>query len=186
MKINVGISNHHVHLNYEDYKILFGDIEFSIQKKLKQPGQFASNLFVDIIGPKGEIKKLRVLGPCRNYTQIEVSKTDSYKLGITPPVRDSGNLNDASLLTIVGPCGSIERKSCIIATRHIHVDKNIRKEYNLEGVLKVKIKIDGEKPGIIDNVYLKDSENAYFELHLDTDDANAFLLKNDDEVSIIL
>lgn len=186
MKINVGVSNHHVHLNYSDYKILFGEIEMSVRNELNQPGQFASNLLVDIVGPKGEIKGLRVLGPCRQYTQVEISKTDSYKLGINPPVRDSGDLSLASLLTIIGPNGTIERTSGIIATRHIHVNQEIRKQQGLENISQVKIKINGEKSGIIENVYLKDSEEAYFELHLDTDDANAFLLKNNDEVEIIL
>jgi len=186
MKVSVGISNHHVHLSLDDYQLLFKDTEFNIQKNLNQPGQFASTLMVDVIGPKGELKNLRVLGPCRSYTQVEVSKTDCYKLGINPPVRDSGDLNGASLLTIVGPNGSIEKNCGIIATRHIHVNEEIRKVHNLEGIDEVNIKIEGEKPGILQNVRLKDSDEAYFELHLDTDDANAFLIKNNDEVEIIL
>lgn len=186
MKVNVGVSNKHVHLSLEDYKILFNEEEMSVRNNLNQPGQFASNLLVDVVGPKGEIKGLRVLGPCRSYTQVEVSKTDSYKLGINPPVRDSGSLDGASLVTIIGPNGSIERNAGIIATRHIHVNQEIRKEKGLEGVDEVKIKVSGEKAGILENVRLKDSKEAYFELHLDTDDANAFLIKNNDEVEIIL
>jgi len=185
MKVSVGISNHHVHLSEEDYKILFKSQEMEIRNMLNQPGQFASNLVVDVVGPKGELKGLRVLGPCRSYTQVEVTKTDSYKLGINPPVRDSGDLEGASLLTIIGPNGSVERESGIIATRHIHVNDEIRKENNLIGISEVKIKIEGEKSGILENVRLKDSGEAYFELHLDTDDANAFLLKNNEEVEII-
>lgn len=185
MKITVGISNHHVHLNQEDYSILFKDTEILTVKELNQPGQFASNLFVDVIGPKGELKNLRVLGPCRTYTQVEVSKTDCYKLGIDAPIRDSGDLEGASLLKIVGPYGVIERNAGIIATRHIHVNEEIRKEKNLLGKETVSIKILGEKPGILEAVRLKDNEKSYFELHLDTDDANAFLLKNDMEVEII-
>ena len=186
MKINVGVSNHHVHVSEEDYKILFNDMEMNVRNMLNQPGQFASDLVVDVIGPKGELKGLRVLGPCRAYTQVEVSKTDSYKLGINPPVRDSGDLEGASLLTIVGPCGKVERNSGIIAARHIHVNEEIRKEHGLEGVSVVSIKVSGEKSGILENVRLKDSKEAYFELHLDTDDANAFLIKNNEEVEIIL
>jgi len=186
MKVSVGISNHHVHLSEEDYKILFKSQEMEIRNMLNQPGQFASNLVVDVVGPKGELKGLRVLGPCRSYTQVEVTKTDSYKLGINPPVRDSGDLEGASLLTIIGPSGTVERESGIIATRHIHVNEEIRKEQGLEGVSEVKIKINGEKGGILENVRLKDSKESYFEMHLDTDDANAFLLKNNDEVEIIL
>lgn len=186
MKVSVGISNRHVHLNLEDYKILFGDIKMNIRNELKQPGQFASDLVVSLITPKGQIDNVRVLGPIRDYTQVEISKTDAYKLGLNPPIKNSGDLNNASLIKIKTQVNEIERNSCIIATRHIHVNKEIRKEYNLENIDKVKIKINGEKPGILENIYLKDSKEAFFELHLDTDDANAFLLKNNDEVEIIL
>ena len=185
MKISVGVSNRHVHLTNEDYKVLFGDTPFTKKNDLKQPGMFSSNLTVTIKGPKRSIENVRVLGPLRSYTQVEVSKTDSYTLGIDPPVRNSGELDDAFEITIIGPNGTVTKNVAIIAARHIHVDKNIRKEYNLEGIDKVSVKISGEKSGIIDNVYLKDSEEAYFELHLDTDDANAHLLKQDDIVEII-
>ena len=186
MKINVGISNRHVHLNDEDYKLLFGEKELTKRNDLTQPNTFASELTVTIKGPKRSIENVRVLGPNRSYTQVEISKTDSYALGVNPPVRKSGDLADASEITIISENGEITRKAAIIASRHIHVDKNIRREHNLEGIEKVSVKIGGEKSGIIDNVYLKDSEEAYFEMHLDTDDANAFLLKQNDEVEIII
>lgn len=186
MKISVGISNRHVHLNREDYRLLFGDIPLTKRNDLTQPGMFACNEVVTIQGDKRSIENVRVLGPLRSYTQVEVSKTDAYTLGVNPPVRNSGDLSGAYPITIIGPNGSIKRDACIVATRHIHVDKKIRKEHNLEGIEKVRVKISGEKGGIIDNVYLKDSDEAYFELHLDTDDANGFLLKQNDEVEIIL
>lgn len=185
MKISVGISNHHVHLSNDDYKILFKDEEMFIKSPLKQPGMFASTLLVSIKGNKNIINNVRVLGPNRDYTQVEVSKTDCYFLGVEPPVRNSGDLSDASSITIIGPCGEITRNACIIATRHIHLDEKIRKEKGLVGISEVKLQINGEKGGILDHVYLKDSSNAYFEVHLDTDDANSFLLKNNDEVEII-
>lgn len=186
MKISVGISNRHVHLNDEDYKVLFKDTKMDIRNNLKQPNQFASTLTVDIEGEKGKIENVRVLGPNRDYTQVEISKTDSYKLGVNPPVRNSGDLSGSSMITIIGPYGKIKKECCIIAKRHIHVDKNIIKEHKLEGIKDVKVKIFGEKSGIIEHVYLKETEEAYFELHLDTDDANAFLLNQDDIVEIIL
>ena len=186
MKISVGISNRHVHLNDEDYKVLFKDTKMDIRNNLKQPNQFASTLTVSIAGEKGIIENVRVLGPNRDYTQVEVSKTDSYKLGVNPPVRDSGDLAGSSLITIIGPYGKIKKECCIIANRHIHVDKNIIKEHKLEGIKEVKVKLSGEKSGIIEHVHLKETEEAYFELHLDTDDANAFLLNQDDIVEIIL
>ena len=186
MKINVGVSNRHVHLTEDDYKLLFGDIPLTKRNDLTQPNTFASELTVTLIGPKKSIENVRVLGPNRSYTQVEISKTDAYALGVNPPVRNSGDLEGASEITIKGMKGEITRYAAIIATRHIHVDKNIRMEHNLEGIEKVSVKIPGEKGGIISNVYLKDSEEAYFELHLDTDDANAHLLKQGDEVEIIM
>lgn len=185
MKIGVGISNRHVHLCEEDYKLLFGDMPLTKRNDLTQPGMYATNETVSIKGSKREITNVRVLGPLRSYTQVEVSKTDAYTLGVDPPVRNSGDLVGAYPITIIGPCGEIERNACIIATRHIHVDKKIREEHHLEGIEKVSVRIHGEKGGIIDNVYLKDSEEAFFELHLDTDDGNAHLLNQGDEVEIL-
>lgn len=186
MKVNVGVSNRHVHLTDDDYKLLFGDIPLTKRNDLTQPNTFASELTVSLTSPKRSIENVRVLGPNRTYTQVEISKTDAYFLGIDPPVRNSGDLDGASEITINGPKGSITRNSAIIASRHIHVDKKIREEHFLEGIEKVSVKIGGEKSGIINNVYLKDSDEAYFELHLDTDDANSHLLKQGDEVEIII
>ena len=185
MKIPVGISNRHIHLTKDDYKILFGDTPITIRNELTQPGMYASELTVTIVGSKRSIDNVRLLGPLRNYTQVEISKTDAYYLGLTPPVRSSGVLLDASPIMIVGPVGKITKNAAIIAERHIHVDSEIREKNGLVGVESVSIKINGEKGGIIDNVYLKDSEKAFFELHLDTDDGNAFLLNQGDEVEII-
>ena len=185
MKIPVGISNRHVHLTKDDYKVLFGDTPITIRNELTQPGMYASELTVTIVGSKRSIDNVRLLGPLRNYTQVEISKTDAYYLGLTPPVRSSGVLLDASPIEIVGPVGKIIKNAAIIAERHIHVDNEIREKNGLIGVESVSIKISGEKGGTIDNVYLKDSEKAFFELHLDTDDGNAFLLNQGDEVEII-
>ena len=186
MKITVGVSNRHIHLTSVDYKILLGDIPFKKRNDLNQPGMFASELVVTLKGSKRSIENVRVLGPFRNYTQVEISKTDAYYLGTNPPVRNSGDVENAGDITIIGPNGTINTNCAIIASRHIHVDKKIREEHGLIGIEKVSVKIPGEKSGIIDNVYLKDSEEAYFELHLDTDDANGFLLNQNDEVEIIL
>ena len=186
MKVSIGVSNRHVHLTESDLYTLFGQ-DFKLEKRndLTQPGQFASTSLVKLKTDKAEIDNVRVLGPTRDYTQVEISKTDAYKLGLNPPVRNSGDLKDSSLITIVGPSGSVDVNACIIATRHIHLTKEHRKLYNLENVEKVNVKLDGEKGGIITNVYLKESEKAFFELHLDTDDANAHLIKNGDIGEII-
>lgn len=181
MKVTVGVSNRHIHLKQEDLDILFG-CELTKRNDLNQPNQFASNEVLTIKTDKDEIKNVRVLGPVRNYTQIEISKTDAYKLGINPPVRTSGDLENSEEITLIGPNGSIKTNGCIIADRHIHMTKTDKEKYNLSSA--VKVKIDGEKKGIIE-VNIKTSDEAFFELHLDTDDANAFLLKNGDEVEII-
>ena len=182
MKVSIGVSNRHVHLTKEHLSLLFGE-DFKLEKKndLNQPGQFASTSAVTIKTDKSFIENVRVLGPIRDYTQVEISKTDAYKLGLNPPIRNSGDLNDSSPITLIGPKGTVDLKSgCIIATRHIHILPSQVKMYNLEGKDKVNVKLNGEKGGIITNVYLKVSDEAFFELHLDTDDANAHLVKNGD------
>lgn len=181
MKVNVGVSNRHVHLKKQDLDILFGT-ELTIKNKINQPGQFACNEVVTIKTEKSEINNVRVLGPTRNYTQIEISKTDAYKLGINPPVRSSGCLENSEVVTIIGPKGSIKTNGCIIADRHLHITNEDKIKYNVPD--KINVKISGIKSGIIE-VNVKASEEAYFEVHLDTDDANAFLLKNGDEVEIL-
>lgn len=182
MNINIGVSNRHVHLSNDILHILFGDdFNLSVKKDLCQPGEFASNSVVTIKTDKDIIENVRVLGPVRNYTQVEISKTDAYKLGINPPVRDSGDLDDAVGVTLIGPCGSIYLDNvCIIATRHIHIPRSKAIELGLQDLEKVDVKIFGEKGGIISNVSLKISDNYAFEMHVDTDDANAHLIKSGD------
>lgn len=187
MKISIGVSNRHVHLTKEHLNILFG-LGYELEKKndLTQPGQYASTATVTIKTDKSEISNVRVLGPIRNYTQVEISKTDAYKLGLNPPVRNSGDLENSEAITIIGPNGSVDiNQGCIIATRHIHILPKQIKEYGLEEKEMVNVRLNGEKGGIITNVYLKVSEEAYFELHLDTDDANAHLVKNGDIGEIV-
>lgn len=187
MKVSIGVSNRHVHLKLEHLKILFGN-DYELEKKndLTQPGQFASTALVSLKTGKGIIDKVRVLGPLRSYTQVEISKTDAFKLGLNPPIRNSGDLDLSESVTIIGPNGEVKiKEGCIIATRHIHILPEQMKQYKLEGKEKVSVKISGEKGGIIDNVYLKVADNSYFELHLDTDDANAHLIKNGDIAEIL-
>lgn len=182
MNISIGISNRHVHLTENHLKVLFGD-DFKLEKRndLTQPKQYASTSTVTIKTEKSFIENVRVLGPCRSYTQVEISRTDAYKLGINPPIRNSGDLTGSSPITIIGPNGELNlTEGCIIPTRHIHLTKEHIKAYNLEGKEKVSVKIYGEKGGIINNVYLKESDEAFFELHLDTDDGNAHNLKSGD------
>lgn len=187
MDVVLGVSNRHVHLCERDFKILFGDeAKLEVVKELVQPGEFASNCFVTIKTEKSMIEKVRVLGPIRSYTQVEISLTDAFKLGVKPPVRDSGDLAGSSSVTLVGPNGSIELKEgCIIANRHIHITPDQMKEFGFEGMESVNVELPGEKGGILYNVKFKVSPKFAFEMHIDTDDANAHMVKTGDIVRII-
>ena len=186
MKINIGVSARHVHLCEGDYNKLFGDEKLTRYTVLTQPGQYACNEKVNLITEKGRIDNVRILGPLRNYTQVEISKTDSYVLGSNPPVRDSGDLKNSENIKIEYKDKIIEVKECcIIADRHIHISEEDALKYNLKDKQIVKLKVFGEKGGILDNVKVKVMKDAYFECHLDLDDANAHLIKNNDVGEII-
>ena len=187
MKVSVGVSNRHIHLKQEDLEVLFGvEYELGVYKKVNQIGEFASNDLVTIKTDKGEIPNVRILGPVRTYTQVEISKTDSYTLGLNPPVRTSGDIENSSPITIIGPKGILNlNEGCIIADRHIHITPKEAQEFGLMGINEVSLKVDGIKGGILEHVHLKVSEKAYFEVHLDTDDANAHLIKDGDILEII-
>lgn len=177
--VKIGVSNRHVHLKESDFKILFGENAFLEKNNdLTQPGEFASTSKLIIKTLKNEIPNVRVLGPFRSYTQVEISKTDAFKLGIDPPVCESGDIKDSVGVTLIGPNGSIDLdEGCIIATRHIHLTKTDINKYNLSGVKYVDVLVDGLKGGILKNVSLKVSDNYIFEMHIDTDDANAHLIE---------
>lgn len=185
MKVSIGISNHHVHLTKDDYYTLFGTYEIENIKDLVQTGEFASSSKVSIKTEKAVINNLRVLGPFRNYSQVEISKTDSYILGINPPVRNSGDIENSAVVTIVGPVGEVTKECCIIAARHIHINPEDRAKLNLLDKEVVAVRVGNEKSTILENVYLKESPIGVFEMHIDTDDANGSLLKNGDIGEII-
>lgn len=187
MEIPVGISNRHIHLTKESVDILFGE-GYNLKKKksLTQPGQFACEEVLTIKTAKSSIDKVRVIGPVREYNQIEISKTDAYILGINPPIRTSGDIKDSEVVTLIGPCGQIVSGGCIIANRHVHISPKKAEELNLKNGDIRSVKINTVKGGILDSVYIKIQNDAYFELHLDTDDANAHLLKQNDQCDLLL
>ncbi len=185
MKVILGVSMRHVHLSNDVYEKLFGLEKLNNVKDLRQPGQFASDKFVTIENEGRKIEHVRVLGPIRKYTQVEISRTDSYYLKLNPPVRSSGDLKGSSSITLIGPNGCVHLdEGCILANRHIHISPEEVKKYHLENVTKVKVKVGGEKGGILDNVYLKVLQPSSLELHLDSDEGNAFGLKTGDELEI--
>ncbi len=185
MKVQVGVSARHIHLNEEDYKKLFGNLRLGVEKELRQKSEYASDKVVTIKGPKGYIENVRVLGPLRDKTQVEISITDSYKLGIKPPVTYSGDLKGAEQITIISSKGSIIKKSAIVANRHIHISLEEAAEYGLKDGEFVSVKVNSKKGGVMDNVQVRVNENYVLEMHIDTDDANAFLLNTGDFVEVI-
>ncbi len=186
MKVSVGISNRHVHLKKATADILFGnDYQFTKKNDINQPNQYATLETVTVKTPKNEFKNVRIILPFRDYDQVEISKSDAYYLGVNPPIRQSGDLNNSEIITIIGPKGQVTTQGCIIADRHIHILPKQAKMYELEGIDEVYVNIEGEKGAILKHVKIRISEDAYFELHIDTDDANSNLLKNGDIVEII-
>ncbi len=183
MKIKVGVSTRHIHLTEEDYKILFND-QIEIINPINQPGQYKSNKTVTLEANGKTIENVRLIGPFRPYTQVEISKTEAIFFKISPPVRSSGDLEGAASITIIGEKGKITRNACIIANRHIHVSTEMRKELNLNND-EYTVKVSGEKGGTLEHVKISESKEAYFEMHIDTDDANAFNLEQNSEVEII-
>lgn len=183
MKITVGVSRRHIHLTEEDYNLLF-DEEIKEKVPINQPGQFAAYQTVTLEKNGKKLENVRVIGPFRNYTQVELSRTDAYHLHMNPPVRKSGDLEDAEEITITSEKGNITRKACILADRHIHINPDERIKYGLDKDV-YKVKVSGEKGGIFDNVFIREANNSYFEMHIDSDDANGFNIKQNDEVEII-
>ncbi|MFC4769752.1 phosphate propanoyltransferase [Effusibacillus consociatus] len=185
--IPVGVSARHVHLSPEHVEVLFGTgYQLQIHKLLSQPGQFAAKETVMLAGPKGVIDKVRILGPARGKTQVEVSLTDAHRLGVSPPVRDSGDLAGSSPITLVGPNGSIYlHEGLIIASRHIHMSQEDALDFQVDDGDNVFVICQSERQIIFSNVKIRVSPNYRLEFHIDTDEANAAKLTNDDNVVIL-
>ncbi len=179
-QIPVGISNRHLHLSRADLDVLFGKgYQLKQMKPLSQPGQYAAEECVDIVGPKGKIEKVRVLGPERKATQIEVSQTDAFKLGLKPPVRDSGDIVNSPGIRVVGPAGQVELKEgVILACRHIHMHTSDAQRFGVKDKQRVRVICDGERGVVFENVLARVHDQFALEMHIDTDEANAALLKN--------
>ncbi len=181
LEVPIGVSARHCHLCEKDVETLFGKgYQLGKRKELKQPGQFAANETVSIVGQRGSIENVRILGPVRKLTQVEVSFTDSLKLGLRPPVRESGNIEGSSPVTIVGPKGSIYLKEGIIlAQAHIHMPLEIARKLNIQDGEYVKVEIaESLRPIRFEKVKIRISPKYVLEMHIDTDEANAGLIQN--------
>mgnify|MGYP000890868402 CR=1 FL=1 len=176
----VGISNRHVHLSRQDLEILFGSgYELNKSHDISQTGQFAAKETVNLAGPKGCIEKVRILGPVRKQTQVEIMRSDKFKLGVNPPVRDSGDLKDSGAITIIGPRGSVHiNEGLIIAQRHVHMSPADAILYGVSDGEFVQVKAGTNRGVTFDQVLIRVREDFVLELHLDIDEANAAGVEN--------
>ena len=188
MSIPVGVSARHVHVSQADLETLFGyGAVLHPKKALSQPGQFACEETVDLKGPRGTIPHVRILGPVRPHTQVEVSQTDALKLGIEAPVRESGDIQNTPGLTLVGPQGSIElKRGVIVAMRHIHMTPSDARALGVEDKEEVTVRtLQGSRSLIFEHVVARVSPSYKLDFHIDTDEANAAGLHTGDEVDLV-
>lgn len=174
--IPVGISNRHIHLSREHVEILFGKgYELTKLKELSQPGQYACKEQLTIIGPSMRaIEGVRVLGPERKRSQVEISRTDSYQLKVKPPVRESGKIEGSAPITIIGPKGVVTlSEGCIIANRHIHMSEAEGIAFGVKDGEYCDVELCGERRSLFYDVQIRVHKDFRLEMHIDTDDANA-------------
>ena len=186
-EIKVGVSQRHVHLSREDLDTLFGKGYQLTVKKVLMGREYASNVFVTLVGPSlKSIEKVRVLGPVRKNTQVEISRTDTFLLKVSPPVRPSGQIEGSEKLVLVGPKGTVYLKQgVIIANRHIHLTPEYAEKHGIADGDYVDVEIDGIKPTRFYEVLVRVRDDFNIEMHIDTDDANSAGLRNGDIVRII-
>ncbi|MDF2720907.1 MAG: acetate kinase [Paenibacillus sp.] len=187
MRTIVGVSGRHIHLTREHVELLFG--KGYMLKKLKsllQPGQFACEETVTVHGPKGSIPNVRVLGPERAYSQLEISKTDGYVLGVDAPVRDSGDLEGTPGIEVSGPHGKVRlERGVILPYRHLHLHPSDAEMLGVKDKEMVAVKTTGVRAVILENVLCRVNPNYALEFHIDTDEANACGLRTGDTVQIV-
>lgn len=182
LKIPVGVSNRHIHLTRQDLDLLFGKgYELTKKSDLKQLGQFAANETVTIRGAKGEFENVRILGPLRKKTQVEISITDSFRLGVKAPIKESGKIEGTPGIEIIGPKGNISiDQGTIVALRHIHMTNAQAKSMGVVDGQFVDVQVYGQRKATISKVLIRVSDSFVLEMHLDTDEANAVGIKNGD------
>lgn len=186
-EIKVGVSQRHIHLSQEDLETLFGKGFELTKAKTLMGREFASEQFVTLVGPSlKSIERVRVLGPVRKNTQVEISRTDTFILKVSPPVRPSGEIKGSEKLVIVGPKGCVYLKEgVIIANRHIHLTPEFAAKHNIADNDYVDVLVEGIKPTKFFDVQVRVRDDFNVEMHIDTDDANSAGIKNGDKVTII-
>ena len=175
-QILIETSARHVHVTKETLEILFGKgATLEVKKMLSQPGQFASNQKVKVVGPKSELN-CSILGPERKENQVEVSFTDARSLGVVAPVRESGDIKGSAPCKLVGPCGEVElEEGVIVAKRHVHMTEEDAKEFGVNNgdIVKVKVVTETGRKLIFDDTVIRVSKNYALAMHIDTDESNA-------------
>lgn len=185
MKFLVETSARHVHVTQETLETLFGKgYALTVKKELSQPGQYASNERVTVVGPKKELANVSILGPCRSADQVELSATDARSIGIAAPVRESGDVAGSGACKLVGPCGEVELKEgVIVAKRHIHVtpEDAVKLGVSDKQIVKVACGSEGRKL-VFGDVVIRVSEKFATAMHIDTDESNACGGANEGEI----
>lgn len=186
-QVPVGVSARHIHLSQEHIDILFGQgYQLTELKPLSQPGQFAAQETVAVVGPKGRFDKVRILGPARGSTQIEISRTDTFALGIAAPVRESGNIAGTPGAKVIGPAGEVElEEGVIVAARHIHFHTSDAEKWGIKDKQMLRVRVKGERPLIFEDVIARVSDSFALDMHIDTDEANAAGVQNGGEAVIL-
>lgn len=186
-KLPIALSNRHIHLSQKDLDILFGEgHELTKFRDLSQPGQYACEEKVDAVGPKGTIKGVRILGPVRGETQFEVSISDAFALGVQPVIRNSGDIDGTPGVKLVGPKGEVEiDKGVIVAARHIHMHTSDAEKFGVKDNDVVKIKVDGPRGLVFEEVLVRVSDKFSLEMHVDIEEGNASGVKNGNMVELI-
>lgn len=186
-QVPVGVSARHIHLTQQDVETLFGEGYQLTKKKDLMGGQYACNETVTIVGLKlRAIENVRVLGPVRKASQVEISSTDALKLGIKVPVRESGNVAGSAPIAVVGPKGAIYMKEgCIVAMRHIHMSPADAAAAGVHDGDEVSVRADNERGTVFNHVKIRVSDSFTLEMHIDTDEANASEIRTGDKVTII-
>lgn len=173
--IPIGVSNRHLHLCEADFRILFPNEELKVMKMLKQPGEFAAEQTVTVVGSKGQIERVRILGPFRGETQLEISKTDARTIGVNAPIRMSGKLAGTPGVKLLTDTGEvILKQGVIVAKRHIHVPTTVAKNLQLTDGEEVAVRLQTEERSLIfQGCAIRINDNFALEMHIDTDEANA-------------
>ena len=183
--VELEASGRHVHVTREQAMVLFGH-RLTPKRPLSQPGQFACREQLTVVGPKGQIAKVRVLGPERKASQVEISLTDSFTLGIKAPVRMSGNIAGTPGCRLIGLAGEIElSEGVIVAARHLHLSASQAALFGLKNGQIVRLRCEGERETVFGNVIVRAGDGHDMEAHIDTDEANAIAMSGSTMVEVL-